>query len=211
MNICARVGLLCAALPLRAASPAGTARNGCETIRLSLRLCGCVGPVLRRSPRSCIVFGFACFCISCTVLPPRCFCSGACSLSPPVLRQSVVAAMLAAAWRARYSHASEGLLCRLYGGSGGVARSLCFVAYGCSERACVCAVRLCPRVAPADAMQARGLAASAAWSAFAHLPRYCVRAVKEMDSKSIGLCPQGFESPRCRLAASCLQGWRFLH
>ena len=24
-----------------------------------------------------------------------------------------------------------------------------------------------------------------------------------MDSKSIGLCPQGFESPRCRL-----QGWR---
>ena len=29
--------------------------------------------------------------------------------------------------------------------------------------------------------------------------RHCVRAVKEMDSKSIGLCPQGFESPRCRL------------
>ena len=28
--------------------------------------------------------------------------------------------------------------------------------------------------------------------------RQCVRAVKEMDSKSIGLCPQGFESPRCR-------------
>ena len=28
--------------------------------------------------------------------------------------------------------------------------------------------------------------------------RHCVRAVKEMDSKSIGLCPQGFESPRCR-------------
>ena len=27
---------------------------------------------------------------------------------------------------------------------------------------------------------------------------HCVRAVKEMDSKSIGLCPQGFESPRCR-------------
>ena len=25
-----------------------------------------------------------------------------------------------------------------------------------------------------------------------------VRAVKEMDSKSIGLCPQGFESPRYR-------------
>ena len=33
--------------------------------------------------------------------------------------------------------------------------------------------------------------------------RHCVRAAKEMDSKSIGLCPQGFESPRCRL-----QGWR---
>ena len=29
--------------------------------------------------------------------------------------------------------------------------------------------------------------------------RQCVRAVKEMDSQSIGLCPQGFESPRCRL------------
>ena len=29
--------------------------------------------------------------------------------------------------------------------------------------------------------------------------RQCVRAAKEMDSKSIGLCPQGFESPRCRL------------
>ena len=28
--------------------------------------------------------------------------------------------------------------------------------------------------------------------------RQCVRAAKEMDSKSIGLCPQGFESPRCR-------------
>ena len=29
--------------------------------------------------------------------------------------------------------------------------------------------------------------------------RHCVRAAKEMDSKSIGLRPQGFESPRCRL------------
>ena len=28
--------------------------------------------------------------------------------------------------------------------------------------------------------------------------RQCVRAAKEMDPKSIGLCPQGFESPRCR-------------
>ena len=28
--------------------------------------------------------------------------------------------------------------------------------------------------------------------------RQCVRAAKEMDSKSIGLCPQGVESPRCR-------------
>jgi hypothetical protein len=28
--------------------------------------------------------------------------------------------------------------------------------------------------------------------------RHCVRVAKEMDSKSIGLCPQGFESPRCR-------------
>ena len=30
--------------------------------------------------------------------------------------------------------------------------------------------------------------------------RHFVRAAKEMDSKSIGLCPQGFESPRCRFA-----------
>jgi hypothetical protein len=28
-----------------------------------------------------------------------------------------------------------------------------------------------------------------------------------MDSKSIGLCPQGFESPRCRFVVAC--GWRF--
>ena len=38
------------------------------------------------------------------------------------------------------------------------------------------------------------------WCVFCHasLCGHCVRAVKEMDSKSIGLCPQGFESPRCR-------------
>ena len=30
--------------------------------------------------------------------------------------------------------------------------------------------------------------------------RHCVRAVKEMDSTSIGLCPQEFESARCRFA-----------
>ena len=35
-------------------------------------------------------------------------------------------------------------------------------------------------------------------------PRQCVRVVKEMDSKSIGLCPQGFESPRCRLYSEYL-------
>ena len=29
--------------------------------------------------------------------------------------------------------------------------------------------------------------------------RQCVRAAKEMDPKSIGLCQQVFESPRCRL------------
>ena len=33
--------------------------------------------------------------------------------------------------------------------------------------------------------------------------RHCVQAAKEMDSKCSGLCPQEFESPRCRL-----QGWR---
>ena len=31
--------------------------------------------------------------------------------------------------------------------------------------------------------------------------RHCVRVVKEMDSKSIGLCPQGFESPWCRFSS----------
>ena len=31
--------------------------------------------------------------------------------------------------------------------------------------------------------------------------RHCVRVAKEMDSKSIGLRPQGFESSRCRLLA----------
>ena len=31
--------------------------------------------------------------------------------------------------------------------------------------------------------------------------RHCVRVVKEMDSKSIGLCPQGFESPWCRFTS----------
>ena len=30
------------------------------------------------------------------------------------------------------------------------------------------------------------------------VPRHCLRVAKEMDSKSIGLCPQGLESPRCR-------------
>ena len=37
-----------------------------------------------------------------------------------------------------------------------------------------------------------------------HDHRHCVRASKEMDSKSIGLCPQGFESPRCRFARTAL-------
>ena len=39
--------------------------------------------------------------------------------------------------------------------------------------------------------------------------RHLVRVVKEADSKSAGLCPQGFESPRCRILsffiASCSQ------
>ena len=34
----------------------------------------------------------------------------------------------------------------------------------------------------------------------AQCQRHCVRVVKEMDSKSIGLCPQGFESPWCRFS-----------
>ena len=33
----------------------------------------------------------------------------------------------------------------------------------------------------------------------AHGRRHCVRAAKELDSKSNGLCPQGLESPRCRI------------
>ena len=48
----------------------------------------------------------------------------------------------------------------------------------------------------------------------AALPRQCVRAADEMDSKSIGLCPQGFESPRCRItmalrrrALFCARAW----
>jgi hypothetical protein len=32
-------------------------------------------------------------------------------------------------------------------------------------------------------------------------PRHCVRAAKGMSSKSTGLCPRGFESPRCCLVA----------
>ena len=36
------------------------------------------------------------------------------------------------------------------------------------------------------------------------LQRQCVRAVKEMDPKSIGLCPQGFESPRCRQVTAAM-------
>ena len=32
---------------------------------------------------------------------------------------------------------------------------------------------------------------------------HCVRGVKEMDSKSIGICPQGFESPRWRFICMC--------
>ena len=36
------------------------------------------------------------------------------------------------------------------------------------------------------------------WPVLHHEARHCVRAAKEMDSNSIGLCPQGFESPRCR-------------
>ena len=35
------------------------------------------------------------------------------------------------------------------------------------------------------------------------LPRQCDRVVKVMDSKSIGLCPQGFKSPRCRIYITC--------
>ena len=31
-------------------------------------------------------------------------------------------------------------------------------------------------------------------------PGQCVRVAKEMDSTSIGLCPQGLESPRCRIS-----------
>ena len=45
--------------------------------------------------------------------------------------------------------------------------------------------------------------------------RQCVRVVKEMDSKSIGLCPQGFESPRCRplciAVRVALRGWLWQH
>ena len=36
------------------------------------------------------------------------------------------------------------------------------------------------------------------WFQRAWLCRQCDRVAKVMDSKSIGLCPQGLESPRCR-------------
>ena len=35
--------------------------------------------------------------------------------------------------------------------------------------------------------------------------RQCDRVAKVMDSKSIGLCPQGFKSPRCRRSSPCLR------
>ena len=40
--------------------------------------------------------------------------------------------------------------------------------------------------------------------------RHCVRAAKEMDSKSCGLCPQGLKSPRCRLQRNRDTTWREL-
>ena len=54
-----------------------------------------------------------------------------------------------------------------------------------------------------------------------YMTRHCVRVAKEMDLKSIGLWPQGFESPRCRFVSlrtaknenrtartpSCLKQW----
>ena len=48
-------------------------------------------------------------------------------------------------------------------------------------------------------MGAGRVASQNSWRTCAALSRQCVRAAKEMDSKSIGLCPQGFESPRCRI------------
>ena len=35
-------------------------------------------------------------------------------------------------------------------------------------------------------------------------PRQCDRVAKVMDSKSIGLCPQGFKSPRCRITITTI-------
>ena len=39
-----------------------------------------------------------------------------------------------------------------------------------------------------------------AWRRAGSHERQCVRVVKESDSKSDGLCPRGFESPRCRFS-----------
>ena len=39
------------------------------------------------------------------------------------------------------------------------------------------------------------------------VPRHCVRAAKEMESKSIGLCPQALESPRCRFRGELFCIW----
>ena len=64
----------------------------------------------------------------------------------------------------------------------------------------------CP--ASASLLQAAALHRQALSSSARHLSdvtmhqRQRVRAAKEMDPKSIGLCPQGFESPQCRCALS---------
>ena len=42
------------------------------------------------------------------------------------------------------------------------------------------------------------------WTPCCPHPRHCVRVAKEMDSKSIGLWPQGLEFPRCRIGPAPL-------
>ena len=53
-------------------------------------------------------------------------------------------------------------------------------------------------LSPSSAAEAPGETHEPRTVLFPWQHRHCVRAAKEMHSKSIGLCPQGFKSPRCR-------------
>ena len=85
---------------------------------------------------------------------------------------------------------------------------------GCAAQSRVCCARHCARTHSRRATRAAGLRTPGAGGAAQCLAvvqqppalaatRHCARAAKGMDSKSIGLCPQGLESPRCRSCQRC--------